>query len=317
MNNIKPKLKYMKKLLFFAFGLLILSARAAAQGCSDAGFCSIHSIKNNTIDEHGDTSPNDFGAGYTFGKGERSVSYYTLELEYTRLISQRTSATARLGYSFISGELANTNGLTDLFLSVNHTFDNRHSWKKSFIAGLKIPFDQADITRHGIHLPMPYQTSLGTTDLVVGLSLAKKAFGATVAVQQPLKSVNGNEFLPENYPNVPLANRYLPSYHFTRKGDVLLRFSYRFEIDSRFSIRPSLLGIYHEANDAYLDANKVERSIERSSGLTANANVFANYRLDKRNELELSLATPFIVRTNRPDGLTRSFVAALNYHYRF
>jgi hypothetical protein len=301
-------------------GVIILLAcwmNIKAQGCSDAGFCTIHSIRNNTKKSVETDKNNEVTAGFIFGKGERTVSYYTWELEYTRSINERTSATAKLGYSFISGELAKTNGPTDLFLSVNYAFDVKSKWQKSFVAGLKIPFDQADIVEEGIHLPMPYQTSLGTTDLVLGLNFTRNSFGATLAVQQPLKSVNGNQFLPENYPTVPLANHYLPSNRFTRKGDVLLRFSYNFDPDKRFSIRPSLLVIYHETNDTYVDVNKITREIAKSAGLTANANVFVDYRLKNESEFELSLRTPFVVRTNRPDGLTRSFVAAINYKFSF
>ena len=136
-------------------------------------------------------------------------------------------------------------------------------------------------------------------------------------MQQPLKSINDNQFLPEKYTSVPLTNKYLPSNRFSRKGDVLLRFSYNFDLDKKFSIRPSLLSIYHETNDTYLDANKIRREIEKSAGLTVNGNVFVDYRLTNGSAFELSLGTPFIIRTNRPDGLTRSFVASLEYKFNF
>jgi len=78
-----------------------------------------------------------------------------------------------------------------------------------------------------------------------------------------------------------------------------------------------LLSIYHEANDTYLQANKTRTEIPNSAGLTMNANVFADYKLKNRSGFELSLGTPFVIRTNRPDGLTRSFVAALEYRVSF
>ncbi len=307
----------MKRLITGIIILSVISLQVNGQGCSDAGFCTIHSIKNNTGKAGGDDKNNEISVGFNFGKGERSVSYYNWEIEYTRSITERTSATAKIGYSFINGELAKTSGFSDVFVSVNHAFDTKSKWQKSFVVGLKFPLDKADIIEKGIHLPMPYQTSLGTTDLVLGLNFIRKSFGATIAVQQPLKPINGNMFLPENYPSVPLANRYLPSNRFTRKGDVLLRLSYNFDLNERFSIRPSLLGIYHEANDTYSDANKMRREIEKSSGLTANGNVFLDYRLKNGSEFELSFGSPFVVRVNRPDGLTRSFVAALNYKFSF
>mgnify|MGYP001793178995 CR=1 FL=1 len=114
-----------------------------------------------------------------------------------------------------------------------------------------------------------------------------------------------------------LSAKYLPSNKFTRKGDALLCFSYNFDLDKKFSIRPSLLSIYHEANDTYLDATNVRREILKSNGLTVNANVFVDYKVNSKSGFELSLGTPFIIRTNRPDGLTRSFVTVLEYKFSF
>lgn len=288
-----------------------------SQGCSDAGVCTLHSIRNNTASADEGSPGNELALGYSFGKGERSISYPTWEIEYTRRINASNQVTARLGYSLIVGELARTSGLTDLFLSLTHSLPKKGNWQKSWIAGFKLPFDEADIEENGIHLPMPYQTSLGSFDFVAGFNLMRNRFGSTLAIQQPIRATNGNQFLPENYSSVPLALRYLPSNRFTRKGDLLLRFSYQLPVDERLSFRPSLLAIYHLGNDSYVDLNKLTRSIARSSGLTANANLFLNYHPGKKGEWELSLGTPFVVRTNRPDGLTRSFVGALNYRIHF
>jgi hypothetical protein len=308
----------MKKIL--AIGMLVLSITtiSKAQGCSDAGVCTLHSIKNNAEGhESKDGQKNDLSVGFGYGKGERSTNNYTSYIEYTRSLSAKASITGRVSYSAVSGELANTSGPGDLFLSFNHAFDVKKKWQKSFVVGLKLPFDGSDITEDGIHLPMPYQTSLGTIDLVLGLNYNRKNFGATLALQQPLKSTNENKFLPGDYPSQPLTLLYWPTNAFERKGDVVGRASYRFKTGNKVSIRPSLLGIYHLGNDTYLDNNKNRRAIFNSQGLTLNANVFVDYRLKNGNGFELSLGTPFIVRDQRPDGLTRSFVASLEYQFSF
>lgn len=309
----------MKKIFSFVVVVLGVIAETNGQGCSDAGVCTIHSIKNNTSGSaEKDDNDNDIAIGFAFGKGERSTSVYTPYIEYTRSITDQTSVTGKISFSAVSGELANTTGLSDLFVSANHAIDKKKKWQKSFVVGLKIPFDQADIVKKGIHLPMPYQTSLGTTDLVFGLSYIRKSFGATLALQQPLKKMNGNRFLPVDYPAEPLATKYLPTNLFERKGDALLRFSYNFDLNqSKFSVRPSLLGIYHLGNDSYADMNKMRMEIEKSSGLTLNGNLFVGYQLNKTSALELSAGAPFVVRTSRPDGLTRSFVASVEYKFSF
>ncbi len=298
--------------------VLFFTNKSSAQGCSDAGVCTLHSIRNNAEGhESKDGKKNDVSVGFVFGRGERSTNNYTGYMEYTRSITGRTSVTGKLGYSFIRGELANTSGLTDLFLSFNHAFDIKAKWQKSFVAGLKLPFDGADISENGIHLPMPYQTSLGTVDLVLALNYNRKNFGATLALQQPLKSRNENKFLPGDYPATPITLKYWPTNEFERKGDLVGRVSYNFKTTERFSIRPSLLGIYHLANDTYADDDGDRRPVYNSTGLTLNANVFLDYRLKNGNGFELSLGAPFIVRDQRPDGLTRSFVASLEYQFSF
>ena len=308
----------MQRIISIVFVVMMFVSRSNAQGCSDAGVCTLHSIKNNAEGhESRDGKNNDLSVGFAYGKGERSTNNYTGYVEYTRSINNRTSVTGKLGYSFINGELANTNGLTDLFISVNHSFDINKKWQKSFVVGLKLPFDGADIVENGIHLPMPYQTSLGTTDLVLAINYTLKNFGATLAAQQPLKPINENKFLPGDYPSQPFALKYWPTNEFSRKGDIVGRVSYSFKTGERFSIRPSLLGIYHEANDTYLDDAKNRRPVYNSRGLTLNANVFVDYKLKNGNGFELSIGTPFIVRDQRPDGLTRSFVASLEYQFSF
>jgi hypothetical protein len=178
----------MKKIFPTLMMTLIITNKSNAQGCSDAGVCTIHSIKNNTSGTgEKDDKNNDIVIGFAFGKGERSTSVYTPYIEYTRSITDKTSVTGKVSFSAVTGELANTSGLGDLFVSVNHAIDSKKKWQKSFVVGLKIPFDQADIVEKGIYLPMPYQTSLGTADLVLGISYIRKSFGATVALQQPLK----------------------------------------------------------------------------------------------------------------------------------
>lgn len=308
----------MKKILFITFVLSFTYVSSRAQGCSDAGVCTLHSIKNNAeAHESKNGKKNDLTIGFGYGKGERSTDNYTGYLEYTRSLGRNTSLTGKLGYSFINGELANTSGLSDLFLSVNHAFGTKDKWKKSFVIGVKLPFDGADIAERGIHLPMPYQTSLGTVDLVLALNYNRNNFGATLALQQPVKSMNENKFLPSYYPSEPLASRYWPTNGFDRKGDLVGRISYSIKTGERFSIRPSLLGIYHLANDTYLNEMDKRVSFENSTGLTLNANLFVDYRLKKGNGFELSLGAPFVVREQRPDGLTRKFVASIEYQFSF
>lgn len=170
-----------KLVLFFLITAVFYARTANAQGCSDAGVCTIHSIKDNTSAKES-SRKNELAFGFSFGSGEDNVTYYTPSIDYTRELGHQTSFTAKLDYSSINGHLANTSGIGDLFLSLDKKFDRRRIISKSIILGLKIPFDHADVSRNGIDLPMPYQTSLGTFDAIGGLNFYYKSFGATVAV---------------------------------------------------------------------------------------------------------------------------------------
>lgn len=312
------KKETIKKIVFPLVILSVCSLTASAQGCSDAGVCTIHSILDNIA---GTTliakKKNEISTGFQFGIGERSINYYTPYLEYTRTLGQRTSLTGKFSYAFIQGELTDISGPADIVVSVSHVFSKEAKWEKSFIAGVKLPLNNAGRQREGILLPMPYQTSLGTTDLLLGLNYKRKSFGATLAWQQPLQAGNKNGFLPGDYPAEPLTLNYWPSNNFQRKGDLVGRVSWNFQADKKFAVRPGLLGIYHLGNDTYLDRMKIRRYIYNSAGLTLNGTLFLHYTQKNGNSFELSAGTPFIVRDQRPDGLTRKFVAGLEYRFRF
>jgi hypothetical protein len=303
----------------FCLWLTLVSVKyARSQGCSDAGVCTVNSLKNNIPASGKDNNgANAIMIGIGYGKGEKSTNNYALYLEYTRALSKRTFISGKINYSAISGELANTNGPGDVFITVNHAFDTRKKWQKSFVLGVKVPLNNADRMEKNIALPMPYQTSLGTTDLIAAVSITRKSLGASLAFQQPLQSANKNKYLPEDYLPGLLEANYLPTNKFNRKGDVVGRLLYQFKTGKMFSIRPGLLGIFHLSNDSYIDKNETRKTIPGSRGLTLNGNLFLDYQLEKRNAIGLSLGLPVIVRDQRPDGLTRKFTASLEYRFSF
>ena len=102
-----------------------------------------------------------------------------------------------------------------------------------------------------------------------------------------------------------------------RKGDVMLRVSYPVFKNETWKITAGILPIYHLADDEFTDVNSERKTIEGSRGLTLNGNVFFGYEIDKSNSVELSVGAPFVTRKARPDGLTRAFVAALEYAVKF
>lgn len=298
----------------FMLILLLSVQNISAQGCSDAGICTIHSVKGNTEfhpPEKGNNNELRIGFGYAIG--EQSINNYTWHAEYTRLLKKNIFIAGKINYASVTGELANTSGPGDLFLTVTKVLSNNNKWQQSLIAGIKVPLNGAGKIGKGIKLPMPYQTSLGTTDLLLGINMTRHSFGASLAWQQPVNSSNNNGFLSSDYPSSGLSTKYWSTNEFKRKSDWVVRLSYSIMAGPKISIRPGLLAIYHSANDSYVDENNREVRIGGSKGLTLNSNVFVHLYFKKGNGLALSIGAPFVTRDQRPDGLTRKFVSSLEY----
>jgi hypothetical protein len=145
--------------------------------------------------------------------------------------------------------------------------------------------------------------------LIVGVGYEIEKLQLIVALQQPLTQ-NENKFLASQYPASSALRGFLSTNKFQRSGDVLLRVSYPVNINSKLRLTPSILPIYHLKNN-------VELEINNSKGLTLNGNVYLDYEINRRNGLQLNVGVPFVVRTSRPDGLTRSFIANVEYRVKF
>jgi hypothetical protein len=291
--------------------LLVLSIafvyKAGAQGCSDAGFCSIGSFKPGKKITHGDSiARNILKIGVGYGAADNNIGVIGSYVEYQRAFSNKFSISGRLTSLAQNGNDISAFGLSDLLLSGNIGLTK----EIGLTAGIKVPLQQGNKTKNNLALPMDYQASLGTVDFLVGLSYNVKNWKFAAGLQQPLTQ-NDNQFLATSYASTSPLSKFSSTRKFKRAGDVLVRASYSFKASDKFTITPSLLPIVHIGNDSYVDAAGVTRTIEGSDGATLNGNIFLNYAVSKKAALELVLGAPFAVREVRPDGLTRKFVAGL------
>lgn len=211
-----------------------------------------------------------------------------------------------------SGNDVSTFGLSDIFLNANYQANKN----LKFTLGAKVPLSDAGNSKNNLPLPMDYQSSLGTLDLIVGVGYEIKKIQLVAALQQPLTQ-NENQFLASQYPASSALRGFLSTNKFQRSGDVLLRVSYPLMIHPKIRLTPSILPIYHLKNDRFTNQNNVELEINNSKGLTLNGNVYLDYEINRRNGLQLNVGVPFVVRTSRPDGLTRSFIANVEYRVKF
>lgn len=292
--------------------IMISAHMLQAQGCSDAGFCTVNSLKPKNSHESLSGYKNQVKAGISVGKADHSITAYSPYLEYNRNINAQFGISVKATALSQTGNGSSVFGLSDIYLNTNYqTRENL-----SFTVGTKIPLNNGNAAQNGQTLPMDYQSSLGTLDLILGIGYQIKKLQLVAALQQPLTQ-NNNQFVAENTPLNSIWREFQTTKDFKRSGDILLRASYPIQITNKLQITPGLLNIYHLSKDQFNDQNGIKQKIEGSEGLTINGNLFLDYTLNEIHSLQLNLGAPFLYRDTRPDGLTRKFVGTLEYSLHF
>jgi hypothetical protein len=316
----------MKKIL--GLGLFLLSIyNASAQGCSDAGVCSIGGLKSDGKEENAYVALN-----LQYGLGEQRVRIFTPQLEGVIKIKEKSSLQMKLPYMFAGGNLGAVNGIGDVTLVWNYKFYKYKKWKFGLNTGVKIGVNPANkktkvVDSNLIALPyidplsapMPYQTSLGTHDLLIGIDAKydeKWIFG--IGFQMPLYQFNRNTFdTALARPQEVEKKAYFTSAHLFRRPDLVLRIDRRFKLNKKLTITTGVLPIYHLGHDRFTDSAGVSHAISGSKGLTLNLNGGLSYAPNDDFTFILRYASPVIVRKVRPDGLTRHYVSGLEIRYSF
>ena len=282
-----------------------------AQGCSDAGRCTIEALKPAASSIEMQKSSK-VSAGFSVGSADYGITVFGGNLGYSGRLTERFSLDAKVTFLSQSGNDIGVAGPGDVFINVNYGV----SQKFILTAGTKIPLTKADKKFDGVPLPMDYQSSLGTFDLLAGIKYNPERWQWALAVQIPLRQ-NENAFFPEFYDTTSLVSTIQATNGFHRQADILLHVSRTFEMSDKITFTPGLLPIYHVSEDTYTDIDGIIKNIDGSDGLTLNGTVFIDVELDDVSTLEFSLGFPFIVRDARPDGLTRSFVFGAGYSAEF
>lgn len=299
-------------LLLLQLGLMQLMAHA--QGCSDAGFCTIGALKQHGSAE--DAYEQKLTLLLPVGIGDENVFVFTPGIQYDRRVSSALAVQAKLTGNYAQGNLGSATGPGDVFLSGTYAWPTRSRWKTALTVGTKLPLNRGNLTSENQPLPMQYQSSLGTLDVIGGLSVSSTRWQASVGWQQPLTGANANTFLAATDRRTE-ARPYPPSNQFVRQADGLARLAYTLPVGSRLSVNAGLLGIYHVAEDTYTDPTGRSVPIAGSKGLTLNATLAGWWMLSRTVRAGFTAGVPLVVRAVRPDGLTRSVVFAPEISYSF
>lgn len=304
------------KPLFLLTIIITMSLEGYAQGCSDAGFCSLGVLKNHIQDSAATMQKRhaiDFGANY--GLGEENTSTINTYLQYQVNFNSRFSFQSKLTATYASGFLGSTFNVGDVYGTINYAPKINSTNSLNFIGGVKIPLSSGnDKNAAGKPLPLDYQASIGTYDAIGGVNyIVNRKWEFDAAVQVPVIQKNKSTYFPDEYTD-PRTLKFAPTNDFRRKSDLLGRIGYYFYLpQSSITLKPSLSGIYHVGTDTYENRFGDRVSIEGSRGFTLNGSIVATKTFNNDNRFEIVIGTPFIVRKARPDGLTRS--AVINFQY--
>jgi hypothetical protein len=307
----------MIKQLFLSFFLVAaVSSAVFSQGCSDAGFCSLGALKN----VPGGSQPKRMlDIGFNFGYGEQKTLTYNPYIQYGVVINERLTIQGKLTSTYASGFLGNKFNLGDLYGVITYMPANYPNSSLRFIGGIKIPLTSAnDKNAAGLALPLDYQSSIGTYDIIGGINyIYGSHLEIDAALQIPVIQNNKSSFFPDNFPPDSRLNNFPPTNQFRRQPDVLFRLGYYINLPASITLKPNLLAIYHTGNDSYLNRAGTRVALINSQGLTLNQGINLTKKFNNNNRLEVIAAMPVIGRKLRPDGLTRKWVLNLQYSIAF
>lgn len=286
------------------------------QGCSDAGFCTMGAMRPNQ----------------SFGKKStvklRSVEFLqyvgvtkfndvilTSLLDINVGIGKSGSMQLKLPYTFVSGSLANTNGTSDISLAYTHALLVKDKYQLLGTLGGKLPTNHSDKTSvDGRPLPMYYQTSLGTYDVVGGLSFITRNWLLATGFQHAFNQTD-NEFRWSEWNSSEqktLALEYPPAWHLKRGSDVMFRVERNFR-STKWNGYLGLLTIYRitydEISKGTVD-NRVKVPNTIGPAITALSGV--GYRFSTSVALKAMVGVKLINRDTNPDGLSREVVSSIS-----
>ena len=278
-----------------------------AQGCSDAGICSIPGFRPGQHNASREVKGS-LNFGMALGMGDQTIMSVSPYFSGTQNWSKTFGYDVRINAVFNTGNGISVLGGGDGFLNLNF----RPATAFGFSAGIKVPFSKADRAEDGKPLPMDYQTSLGSMDLITGMTYRTASWLIVLAYQQPL-SQNQNKYDPQLWAGDSIMSSFQETNNFQRSGDIMARLAYQFRVGEKINLTAGVVPIYHIEEDTYFEEGSGFLPIQGSDGLTINASLYFEIKMREKNSLGINLGFPLLVRDVRPDGLTRSFVLGVEY----
>lgn len=301
--------------------LTLILNQGYSQGCSDAGFCTMGAMKPDQP----------FNKKINLRLRSMEISLYratttltpvimvaTTDLNFS--INSKTSFQVKLPYQTASGSLGKTSGLGDLSLCFTRTLLSTDQFDISLSFGGKIPTNNANKKDGDLSLPMYYQTSLGTYDVITGISLITSKWLFATGIQHPLNK-NENEFLWQPWVehgdhDKAYIEKYGRANQLKRGTDIMFRVERNFRY-ARWNFAVGLLPIYRLNEETFVNAAGEEVKQKGTTGLALSGLFNAGYQFNVRSGVRLLAGHKLVQRDINLDGLSRNLITTVSYFYRF
>ncbi|SMG15883.1 hypothetical protein SAMN05661096_00814 [Marivirga sericea] len=311
--------------LILIFGFLMIPFLAASQGCSDAGFCTMGAMKpSQDFNKNTPLKLRSISLGLYEGQSNTSAIIRAGLLDFGLTINGQYDLQVKVPYMNVRGNLGSTSGIGDISLSLTKNLKSNPEFDIMGTVGAKIPTNRSDMTVSGREavLPMYYQTSLGTYDIIAGASFINREWLISAGYQQPIIHQNENTFRADEdlwdwyEGGMDYVREHNEARNLKRGADIMMRFERNFRM-SRFNFNVGLLPIYRITKDQGLDENDEYVELEGTTGLALSALAGLNFKFNVFSSINLIYGHRITDREYNPDGLTRKHVINLNYTYNF
>ena len=318
-----------KSLFLNGIMLVFLQYSLSGQGCSDAGFCTMGAMKpNQHYNKKVEFKLRSVELSYYLGVNKIGdvMTSYTADVNIG--LSRKTFLQVKVPYFMVFGLLDNTNGLSDISLSGTRALVSKEKYQINFTLGTKIPTNNGDLKREdGRPLPNYYQTSLGTYDGIVGISIISRGWLIAAGYQQPFNG-NKNQFLwgpwlSAGTTDSTTALLYPVCKEIFRGNDVMLRIEKSIRL-SRLTGHLGLLPIYRLTEDEITNKLGQRIKVKGTTGMALSAISGFSYSFNTRSGIKMIFGYRLSQRYYRPefhglslDGLSREAVVNLGYEFRF
>ncbi len=313
----------MVRILATLLPALFLTASVFAQGCSDAGFCTMGAMKPDQP----------FNKKIELRLRSMEVTFYRASTTLTPIIysatadmnfslNSKTSFQLKVPFQVVHGRLAKTSGMGDISLCLTRSVYKTERFDVNVSLGTKIPTNHSNkTTDDGAPLPMYYQTSLGTYDAIAGVSVISRNWLFATGIQHAFNQ-NKNEFFwgdahwlarPEL---TAYIHEYAPARNLRRGTDVMFRAERNFRF-SRLNFSIGALSIIRINRDEITAADGTRTRPDKAHGMALSALATAGYSFNVRTGVRLLVGHKIINRDINPDGLTRELITTVSYFYRF